>query len=87
MKKLKQSSKLHKIAKSTILFLTLTTFSGCNKTIAPTVRSEICSSRYQLTVLVKKDFENIAQINKNPEHQETIKKLVKNIVVNEKEFK
>jgi hypothetical protein len=36
---------------------------------------------------VKKDFDNIAQINKNEHHQETMKKLVKNIVINEKEFK
>jgi nitrate reductase beta subunit len=65
----------------------LTTFSGCSKTTAPTVRSEVCSSRHQSIVLVKKDFDNIAQINKNEHHQETMKKLVKNIVINEKEFK
>jgi len=60
---------------------------SCKSTTAPTVsNSRICTFRHQSIILEKQDFKNINQMNKNKRHKVTIKKLIKNITINHKEF-
>lgn len=60
---------------------------GLRKTSVKIVDS-FCEGKYfAQTDLVKSDFDNFNEIRANQTHRESIDKLLRNLTVNEKEFK
>jgi len=60
---------------------------GSRKTYVKIVDS-FCEGKYfAQTDLVKSDFDNFAEIRANKKHKESVDKLLRNLTVNEKEFK